>query len=260
MKSIPKVTIITVVFNAEAHLEQTIRSVIEQDYPSIEYIIIDGGSTDGTLDIINRYQDRINYWVSETDDGIYDAMNKGIRKATGNVIGLINADDWYAPGSISRAMNIMQETGAEVVHGAMLIFREGRETMVKRGPKKLDNFAKGMLLNHPTVFARASLYRRFGLFDTAYRIAADWEILLRWWLNDISFYVDDEVIANFRMGGISSRRLRESFEEKHTIRRKHHMYTLLDRHYLYDRMKFLIPSDILLNRSIDKLQKMEPSC
>ena len=255
MTKIPKVSIITVVFNGEAHLEQTIQSVLWQDYPNFEYIIIDGGSTDKTLDIIAKYEDYITYWVSEPDDGIYDAMNKGIKAASGEVIGLIHADDWYAPGTVSWVVDIMAVSGADVVHGAMNILKEDGKSIIKQAPKNLDKLAKGMLLNHPTVFARASLYEKFGLFDTAYAIAADWGMILRWWMNDATFYADDKVMANFRMGGTSSVHLKKSFEEKHTIRRKHTTYRLLDHYYIYDRMKHFIPAEVLLRISLHRQSK-----
>ncbi len=252
MSSHPKVSIVTVVFNGDAHLEQTIRSVIGQNYPNLEHIIIDGGSTDKTLDIIKKYEEHIAYWVSEPDDGIYHAMNKGIEASSGEVIGFINADDWYEPGIVEWAVDILEVSGVDVVHGSMCILQQGKKALVKPAPHNLDRFAKGMLLNHPTVFARRELYEKYGLFDTRYKIAADWELMLRWWLNDAEFYADDKVFANFRMGGISSIYLRKSFEEKHEIRRKHHILKFLDYYYLYDRLKYFIPTDTLLNISLKK--------
>jgi len=104
-KSRPLVSIVTVVYNGEKYLEQTIRSVINQRYDNIEYIIIDGGSTDGTLDIVEKHEKMIDYWISEPDEGIFDAMNKGIKICRGELIGLINADDYYAPNAIERVVS-----------------------------------------------------------------------------------------------------------------------------------------------------------
>lgn len=251
MPRVPKISIITVVFNGEAYLEQTMRSVLSQDYSRIEYIVIDGGSTDGTLDIIHRYRDRLAFWVSEKDDGIYDAMNKGLSHVTGDIVGLINADDWYEPGIIGWIADVMEISGADVVHGGMKILLDD-EVLIKPAPVELDELDKGMLLNHPTVFARASLYRKYGLFNTEYSVAADWEMMLRWWLNGVEFYADEKIFANFRMGGLSSTHLRESFEEKHRIRRQHKLYTLVDRSYLYDKMKCLVSEEKLLRISLKK--------
>jgi glycosyltransferase involved in cell wall biosynthesis len=252
IKKVPRVSIITVVYNGDAYLEQTIRSVAEQDYPNLEYIIIDGGSTDRTLDIIHRNKAHIDYWVSEADEGIYDAMNKGIAHATGDVIGLINADDWYEPGIVEWVVDVMEISGVDVVHGGMNILQEKEEVLVKPAPQDLGGLSRGMLLNHPAVFAKASLYRKYGLFDLDYPIAADWEMMVRWWLNSVEFYADEKVFVNFRMGGASSVGLRKSFEEKHRIRKKHRLYTGLDLFYLYDRMKCMIPEETLLKISLKK--------
>lgn len=109
MTNMIKVSIITVVYNGVKNIEQTIKSVLHQTYSNIEYIVIDGGSTDGSLDIIKKYSDSISYWVSEADKGIYDAMNKGISKATGDLIGIINSDDWYEPDAIMNMVTAYEE-------------------------------------------------------------------------------------------------------------------------------------------------------
>ncbi len=121
MNNRPKVSIITVVYNGIAHLEQTIQSVLNQTYDNVEYIIIDGGSTDGTVELIKKYEESIAYWVSESDGGIYDAMNKGISNATGEIVGLINADDWYETGTIEKVVETFQNSEVDVVHGSMEI-------------------------------------------------------------------------------------------------------------------------------------------
>lgn len=249
-KRYPKVSLITVVLNGEAHLEQTIRSVAAQKYPNIEYIIIDGGSTDRTLDIIEKYKSHIDYWLSEPDKGIYDAMNKGIKAASGEVIGILNSDDWYENDIIEWVVEIFEVSGADAVHGAMEIIQEDSKPMIKPAPQNLNGFAKGMLLNHPTIFAKKTLYDKYGLFDIDYKIASDWEMMLRWWLDDVKFYADDRVFSHFRMGGTSSTHLKKSFEEKHMIRKKHKLFKVLDAYYIYDRMKLLVPSETLLRISL----------
>ena len=126
-----KVSIITVCYNSAKTIKRTIKSVAEQDYEEIEYIIIDGGSTDGTLDIIDRYKDKISVLVSEPDEGIYDAMNKGIARATGDIIGFMNSDDWYADGAIVAIAEAFKKTEAEIVYGKTIISENGifRERM-----------------------------------------------------------------------------------------------------------------------------------
>ena len=118
-----KVSIITVVYNGANFIEQTIKSVISQDYNNLEYIIIDGGSTDGTQDIIKKYDDKIAFWVSEKDSGIYNAMNKGWRKASGDFIGILNADDYYLEGTITQVVNAFTNSGADIVYGGMTKLR-----------------------------------------------------------------------------------------------------------------------------------------
>ena len=250
MKQTPKVSIITVVYNGITHLEQTIQSVLDQNYDNIEYIIIDGGSTDGTVELIRKYDDQIAYWVSESDAGIYDAMNKGIVKATGDIVGLINADDWYEEEAVSVVVDTFTKTDADVVHGSMRIIKESGESFVKASLINIDNLKKGMLLNHPTVFVKISLYEKYGMFDTSYRIVADWELMMRWFLKDVHFVATPETLANFRMGGVSSEHLKKSFKEKHRMRKELAVYRTIDWYYLYDTLKSVLPAEKLLNISL----------
>ena len=251
-KRYPKVSIITVVLNGERYLEQTIKSVTDQNYPDVEYIIIDGGSTDRTLNIIEKYEKYITYWVSEPDEGIYDAMNKGIKAASGDIIGIVNADDWYEPGIVEWAVEILEVSGADAVHSAMRVLQDEGESIIIPAPEDLDAFAKGMLINHPTVFARKILYDKMGLFDTQFEVAADWDLVLRWWLDDAIFYADKRPFVNFRMGGMSSIHLKKSFEEKHHIRKKHGLAKWLDYYYFLDKAKSIFSSDTLLKISLKK--------
>lgn len=255
MNEDPKVSIITVVYNGEAHLEQTIRSVLGQSYGNIEYIIIDGGSTDGTLSLLEQYDEHIDYWVSEPDGGIYDAMNKGIAKATGEIVGLINADDWYETDAVEKAVQAFERTKADVVHGGMYILKENGEGFVKSAVSEMQKLSKGMLLNHPTVFARKALYDKYGGFDTSYRIVADWEMMMRWKLQGAEFAALEETLANFRMGGVSSAYLKRSFREKHDVRRKYGICGAVDWYYLYDRLKSVLPAEKLLEISLNKQKK-----
>jgi len=256
----PKVSIITVVYNGIAHLEQTIQSVLNQTYDNIEYIIIDGGSTDGTVELIEEYEDQISYWVSEPDAGIYDAMNKGIKKASGEIVGLINADDWYEDDTVSTVIKTFEKDNSDVVHGSMRIFKENGERIVKMAYADISNLKKGMLLNHPTVFAKRYLYEKYGNFDTSYKIVADWEMMVRWYLEGMKFRNIDETLANFRMGGVSSAHLKRSFKEKHRVRNTHKMNALVDWYYLYDRLKSILPAEKLLNISLAKQKKLGSKC
>jgi len=204
--SSPLVSVITVVFNGKIHLEQAIQSVVTQSYENIEYIIIDGDSTDGTLDIIKKYDDRIDYWVSEPDNGIYDAMNKGIRLATGEIIGIINSDDYYLDGAIGKIVEVaIEEPEAGVFHGDMRFERAKGRTKIWHSK---DRLGKGdvyrMPVNHPTVFVRSACYKNCGLFDTKYRVAADYDLIIRYLFDcKIRFRYLNETLVCMSEGGES---------------------------------------------------------
>jgi glycosyltransferase involved in cell wall biosynthesis len=179
-----KVSIITVSFNSAKTITDTIESVLSQDYPQIEYIIVDGGSKDNTVDIIKQYQDRISHWVSEKDRGMYDAMNKGIAIATGDVIGILNSDDVYMNTHIvSELMELMQSKRAQVVFADLILVDQDNPQKVLRyydssyfHPNK---FKYGWMPAHPTVFVKRELYEAVGNFSITYQIAADYEMLIR---------------------------------------------------------------------------------
>ncbi|MBK6776501.1 MAG: glycosyltransferase [Flavobacteriales bacterium] len=201
----PLVSIVTVVYNGAATLERTIKSVLEQDYPNIEYIVVDGGSTDGTVDLLKSYDDRIDHWVSEGDKGIYDAMNKGVALCTGDWIALINADDWYEPNSVRRVIEAVQaQPHANIVHGDIWIHYEGGGRKMKYA--KRNGFLLKyweMVLNHPSFFVRRSFYRDRP-FRTDLKIGGDHHWTLRAWLEDPDgFLYLPGALANFSAGGAS---------------------------------------------------------
>ena len=200
-----KISVITVCRNSAATIEQTIRSVLGQTYPDIEYIIIDGGSTDGTLDIIRHYEDRIEKWVSEPDGGLYDAMNKGIRMATGDIIGIINSDDWYAPGTVTAAVRAFGERPeADLVHGDLFyVTGTGCAYKGKRLERLLpDGYAAQFY--HPTFFVRREVYEACGLFDCRYPHAADVDFVYRLHFAQVNACYSPQDVAYFRLGGVSS--------------------------------------------------------
>ncbi|MDJ0898434.1 MAG: glycosyltransferase family 2 protein [Xenococcus sp. MO_188.B8] len=208
---LPLVSIVTVVFNGELELETTIQSVIEQSYNNIEYIIIDGGSRDRTLEIIGNYESAINYWCSEPDEGIYDAMNKGIRVAKGEIIGLINCGDTYLQNAISEIVNIynqhVQDYPLLVITGAMYKFDldKNYQFRIGKNQKLLDaKINRGMPINHPATFIATNTYDKLGLFNTKYRICGDYELIFRFYHNSlVKFIFTEEEIANMKLGGIS---------------------------------------------------------
>jgi len=212
-----KVSIITVVFNGEKHLEQTINSVLGQTWTDIEYIIIDGGSTDGTLDIIKKYEHRLAGWVSEKDKGISDAFNKGVARATGEIVGIINADDWYEPDTVRRVVDQMKDT--DIIFGDIQYWKNGQKEFLEHG--KLDFLEREMTLNHPTVFVRKSCYDRFGAFDLSYRFAMDYDLLLRMKINGCRFSYVPHLLANMRWDGVSDKYWKMGCRETLAIKNKY---------------------------------------
>jgi glycosyltransferase involved in cell wall biosynthesis len=207
----PLISVVTVVFNGEKHLEQTILSVVNQGYDNVEFIVIDGGSTDGTIDIVKKYQDRIDYWVSEPDKGISDAFNKGISLSTGVMIGLINADDWYEPDTLELVASIATEDEVDIVHGRLQYWRDEKKAEMVSGDHRLLD--KDMTVNHMTVFAKRTLYETIGLFSLEFRYAMDYEFLLRAKKTGASFYYLDKCLANMRLGGVSDVRWQRALLE-----------------------------------------------
>ena len=205
-----KISIITVAYNAESTIEGTIRSVAEQDYPDIEYLIIDGASKDRTLEICDQHKDSITTLVSEPDKGIYDAMNKGLARATGDYIGILNADDLYAgPGVISAVVKQLQETGADSLYGDLvMVDPENLDKVVRyysANNFQLKRFEKGDMPPHPTFFVRRSIYEKHGHFKTHYKICADFDIMLRFlYLEKISSTYLPLTMIRMRTGGVSS--------------------------------------------------------
>lgn len=195
------VSVITIVYNGEKYLEQTIQSVLSQSYKNIEYIIVDGGSTDGTLDIIRKYDSQLAYWKSEPDKGISDAFNKGITLATGDLVGILNADDWYEPEAISNM--VAHYEPESVLHGNKQYWNQDGSKAHQARPN-LDILPLEMSLNHPTVFVSKTLYDRYGVFDLNYKLAMDYHLLLRLYNAGAKFIYVDLIITNMRLGGVSA--------------------------------------------------------
>ncbi len=229
-----KVSIITVCYNSVSTIEQTILSVIHQTYGNVEYIIIDGGSTDGTIEIVNKYRDRISKFVSEPDNGIYDAMNKGIGFATGEIIGIINSDDWYDLDAVelivSKYCQKRNNTGI-VVHGGVRVYKD--ERFIWSYCPKANELYKGMI-PHPSCFVSKSVYDKNGVYDLSYYIAADYDFMLRVFLKNIKFYRIKHNISNFRIGGVSTQ---QPIDESERIRNS---YNIVNRRSFKKRIKELL--------------------
>jgi len=208
----PLVSIITIVFNGEKTLEQTIQSVLYQTYDNIEYIIIDGGSTDSTLDIIRRYDDKIAYSLSEPDEGISDAFNKGISAATGEIIGIINADDWYNHNAVEIIVREYSQHGKCIFHGKLQYWTPDMKPYYVFSGNADKILIKGTI-NHPTVFVPRKIYEETGLFNTNFKNAMDYEWLIRAKLKGAKFYYIDKVISNMRLAGKSDKKWLNNYIE-----------------------------------------------
>jgi len=209
----PVISIITVVYNAIDHIEKCINSVLEQTYKNIEYIIIDGGSTDGTLAIIQNYADKIKYTVSEPDNGISDAFNKGISLASGDLIGLLNADDYYNPDTVELVVNKyleMERPLKTIFHGNINVIYPKRTVVYK--PGNLSRFKFELPIWHPTMFATKDIYVDYS-YNVDYKIAMDYELLSRAYSNNCRFVYLPYVINNMFGGGISNKAAIAGFRE-----------------------------------------------
>lgn len=216
------VSIVTIVFNGEMHIEQTINSVLAQKYAPIEYIVIDGSSTDGTLQKIEKYKNRIDHFISEPDDGIYHAINKGISLARGDLIGLIHCGDYYEPNAVSDAVDSFLNTGADIIYGDLKIIEEaGEESIIRFVQGDHNNLKKRMSILHPATFVSRKCYLQHGLYDTKYRSAADYDFFLKLFLLNIGFHHVDKVLASFRTGGTSGFNFKLATQENFAIRQQH---------------------------------------
>jgi len=197
---LPLVTVVTVIFNGKPFLEETIQSVINQTYPNVEYIIIDGGSTDGTLDIIHKYEHVIDYWITEKDEGIYDAMNKGINISTGDWINFMNAGDNFFSCDTLMAVFVSNRYKEDIIYGSVQV-RYPDFTMIKK-TGRLDRLWGGMIFCHQSSFVRTDCHR-IKNFNSSNKIAADLEFFYGSYKNGFKFKCKDIVISSVRTGGFS---------------------------------------------------------
>jgi glycosyltransferase involved in cell wall biosynthesis len=210
----PLVTIITVVYNGEDYIEQAITSVLQQSYSNIEYIIVDGLSTDNTMPIVNKYKDRIQKIISEKDKGISDAFNKGIALAKGEIIGILNADDWYEKGTVEKVVREMGES--DIVYGDLRLWKNETFDTIFCGNH--DYLKKEMSVNHPTVFIRRHCYEKYGTFNLSYKYAMDYELLLRFMFKGCTYKYIPSVLANMRWAGASDKNWYDAVKEVKKIK------------------------------------------
>jgi glycosyltransferase involved in cell wall biosynthesis len=210
-----KVSIITVVLNCVDYIDSCIDSVIAQDYQNLEYIIIDGGSADGTMEVIKKYQDKINYVISEVDNGMYDALNRGISVASGELIGILNADDQLAESNvISAIVNCFKENECDAVYGNLnYVKRNNADQIVRRWksePFKSTKFKYGWAPAHPTLYIKRELYLSLGMYAQTFGSCSDYELILRiFYKNRATAVFLNKLIVIMRTGGMSNGSLKK---------------------------------------------------
>ena len=213
-----KISIITVCLNSEKTIRDTIASVLSQDFPNIEYIIIDGGSKDKTLSIVHEYEDRIGKIINEPDEGLYDAMNKGINIASGEVIGILNSDDFFENDNIINVVvnAFKKNPTVDLVFGDLVYVRPDNLNQIVRYYSSL-NFRSwkprfGWIPPHPSTFIKRSVYEKFGVYNVSFKIAADYEFFVRvLQVHKLSFYQIPKVLVRMRVGGVSTSGFKSSY-------------------------------------------------
>ncbi len=241
-----KVSIITVCKNAAATIEKTIQSVISQGYPEIEHIIIDGNSTDGTLNILDKYRENIAFIISERDTGVYNAMNKGIKRATGDILYFLNANDiLYNEKIIEKVVNIFMKKDIQILWGDLIaINEENKQETLQKSDNADKFFWMSQCLCHQVIFYKRELFENYGLYDENYKIAADYDFNLKCLIkNRIKHSYLPEVAAKFTLGGFSTS---EVFSGKIKAERKQIISTYFSkrqikvRDFLHKQCRFLL--------------------
>ena len=206
-----KISLITVAYNCDQTIGDTFNSVRSQDCDDLEYIVIDGGSTDRTVDIIKENEDIITYWSSSPDEGIYDAMNKGLKHVTGDYVGFLHSDDmFYSASTLKNILNAVSENRPDVFYGDLEYVNAVSADKVIRRWKSSNFYPKllkqGWMPPHPTLYVRKDVIEETGFFDTSYKIAADYDYILRLFSRKgLATYYLSEVIVKMRLGGASNK-------------------------------------------------------
>tara|TARA_R110002020_G_scaffold417571_1_gene626726 strand:- start:29960 stop:30721 length:762 start_codon:yes stop_codon:yes gene_type:complete len=204
------ISIITIVYNNRETIESCIKSVREQTYSNVEHIIIDGGSTDGTQNEIDAYKSGLGYYISEKDNGLYAALNKGIRKANGSIIGILHSDDmFYESITLEKVVEAFQRTNADLIYGKGIFVDKLNINKIRRVYStknfKRSSLQYGWIPLHTTIFVKSKVFEKYGFYKETFSIASDYEISLRWFTNNsIQKYFLDEWLVKMRLGGKST--------------------------------------------------------
>lgn len=214
------ISIITVVYNNEKTIKDAIESVLSQSYQNIEYIIIDGNSLDGTVQIINNYKSKLSFFISEKDSGIYDAMNKGIKTATGDVVGILNSDDLYYNNTVIESImsQFLSNSEIDIVYGDLVYVKRDETQKIVRNwesqPYYKNFFENGNVPPHPAFFVKRKVYEHAGYFNLNYKLAADYEFMLRV-VKKYNFKLKylKKVIVKMRLGGATNKSFSNIFKQ-----------------------------------------------
>lgn len=231
-----KISIVTAAYNSAATIRDTIESVLSQDYPDIEYVVADGGSKDGTVEILKSYGDKVK-WISERDSGIYEAMSKGVAMATGDAIGIMGSDDFYPDNqAISRVAKAFEESKADSVYGDLYyVDAEDTNKIVRNwqsGKYDRQRFLNGWMPPHTAFFLKKSAYDAYGLYDTSYQSAGDYELMLRMlYKHNVSSFYIPAVLMKMRTGGNSNASLKNRLRANKEDRRAWEMNGIKPRWY-----------------------------
>jgi len=241
------ISIITVVYNGEKYLEETIRSVINQTYDNVEYIIIDGGSSDGTLDIIKKYEDQIDYWISEKDKGIYDAMNKGVDVVSGEWINFMNAGDMFYDDKV--LINISKfhiDENIQCIYGDVSTNYGNFEVIKKAG--NISELNKGMQFSHQSLFVKSD-YHKANKFDLSYKSAGDFNFIFNSYMDNVQFFYARLIFSKVSNGGVSDIKRINSLKEakkivlsrSDTLLNRFYFYRLFTKIFMIDTIKKILP-------------------
>lgn len=226
-------SIITISFNSSKTIERTIESVLNVEYPEVEYIVVDGASKDNTVDIIKRYEPLFSgrmKWISEPDKGIYDAMNKGIQMATGDIIGIVNSDDWLEKDALNSIFECYKNNGhsLEALYCGWIRFHyiNGDVQILKTSHKMLEQLSLRYEMGgirHPAVFVPKQIYEKYGVFDDKMKVMADADLILRFFFAGVKFCYPEKVVSNMSDGGVSNKYFLKAYNDYRLILQKYSM-------------------------------------
>ncbi|MBX2842598.1 MAG: glycosyltransferase [Flammeovirgaceae bacterium] len=249
MESTPKVTVITIVYNEVRNLEKTIKSVLSQTYSNLEYLVIDGGSTDGSIQVIKNFEDKIDFWQSESDNGVFDAMNKGIKKASGDYVNFMNAGDSFFNCNIIEDVFNLNHNSADFIYGDHEVIYD----TFKKEKKALPTYYlwKHMIFSHQSLFVKTLLLKE-NPFDLSFKIAADFNFIFNSFIEGKTFFNTELKIAIYAAGGKSESGVIQAYKENWKVVKKHRKslkvrffhFQLITKQYIIILFRMILPEKI----------------